>query len=214
MFQPESSGLSAEIIERAQRGEIDNPVFPVLQSYGDLMQDFSSTPSVERRDSLVEDLIAAAPFQLDIETIIATWAHGITDPERPAIAQVFSRTLVAAYVLYDPTMPDTAHVLREFVGSRSLGRAATLGTGYITASQSRLRTLSDEYDRLSIYVNGTADAVEEVAHLVRGNPEDHTRAQAMRRFSKQRNTPFLGAVRENGANATLAIGLSLHLLED
>ena len=201
--------LTPEDIDRAQRGESDNPIFAVLLHHQDLMRDHSPD-TVEARDDLVNDLADSSPFELDIQTIIATWAIGLEEPAHTGMARAFSVPLFSMYALYNPSGDECASVAaREFIQNGRLPDAM-LGKDHLVYARGRMKHIATEITRLSIYVNGVPDAHAEAIRLALSeDPEDAQRLQELINYGKEHSTPLLGAVSENVINATLHLNMSL-----
>ncbi|MEO6761431.1 MAG: hypothetical protein ABI220_03575 [Candidatus Saccharimonadales bacterium] len=210
-LSPASIELSDTDVERAQRGECDNPVFSVLERNVGLMR-ASHPKSHDARDAFADDLIKASPFELDIQTIIATWAIGLKgQQDRFGVAREFSGPLFAVHALYDYKRREaTEGITSGFIRTGKLPDAVFLDEGYLNYAKQRIAFIAGEMTRLSVYMDGVPDAMDEVTRLAGSERiEDKQRLKELLDYSKAHKTPILSAVRENVANSIIGLSLSL-----
>jgi hypothetical protein len=208
---PPSAELSTEAVEAALRGETDNPIFPVLQQHVETMR-IHNPDTTDGRDALVVDLAEASPYELDIRTLIATWALGVEKPEKSGMSRSFSVPLITMHVLHDPSQAEPAVVAREFINSDLIDHLPSLeGLKDREGARTRVEHLFGELGLLTTYLNGAPDVMTVVGELSKSDdPKDKARLEELLKQTKKRYLPILGAVKENVTNASLVLSMMLH----
>ncbi|MDX1765721.1 MAG: hypothetical protein R3313_02085 [Candidatus Saccharimonadales bacterium] len=206
--------LTTEAVERAHRGESDNPIMPLVIANRDLMFDYHpETP--EANLNFARQLMEASPYQLDVETIIATYARGPESPAHHGVATSFGRTFFGVHILYDPDRPKTAEVALSYVET---GYVSGLNSEEAELSRQRYNDITKELRRIKKYIYSGydhSDPVTRASQLAASkNPEDIEELNLIIQLESERKTPLLNTIPDNFRNSMMSLLLDLEDLID